>query len=213
VLDGGQGDFVTAASSAPRVVRKRRTPADAREQLLDATLELMATHGIAAFQINDVAAATQMSPATVLYHFGSRQALVSEALRFKNHRWFAEFKSHDDDAALLDLNSFITTALDPGARLVAQWERDWKVWFEALAAAMRDEDVRETIAQHDERWLAVIAEMLRREGVPRRRLSSAAASLSSVVDGLVMRLLIAPGSLTHRAAATIARKHGAALIG
>jgi AcrR family transcriptional regulator len=202
---------VTTTTANGRAVRKRRTPADAREQLLDATLELIAEHGIAAFQITDVAAVAEMSSATVLYHFGSRQALLSEALRFKNHRWFAEFK-RGDDLAPFDINGLIGQMLDPGPRLVAAWERDWKVWFEALASAVRDDEVRKSIAQHDERWLGLIADVLRRAGVPPRRVSNAALSLSSVVDGLAMRLLIAPGALTHRASATIARQHAAALI-
>jgi len=51
-----------------------------REEILAAALERFALQGIAATSLQDIAAHSDTSKANVLYHFGSKENLISEAL-------------------------------------------------------------------------------------------------------------------------------------
>lgn len=51
-----------------------------RDQILQATLELCATRGIAATSLQDIADASDCSKANVLYHFSHKEELINEAL-------------------------------------------------------------------------------------------------------------------------------------
>ncbi|MBX3705724.1 MAG: TetR/AcrR family transcriptional regulator, partial [Pseudomonadales bacterium] len=61
--------------------RRRRTPEQARAEILSAAERRLREHGVDGLNLVDVAAAAGMSHATVLHHFGStagmRQALVA----------------------------------------------------------------------------------------------------------------------------------------
>ncbi len=67
--------------SVRQPVRKRRTPNEARDEILLAAEDRLRIHGIDGLNVVDVAKACGMSHATVLHHFGStggmRRALVS----------------------------------------------------------------------------------------------------------------------------------------
>ncbi len=52
----------------------------ARDQILSTTLELMATRGIAATSLQDIADACECSKANVVYHFSHKEELIGEAL-------------------------------------------------------------------------------------------------------------------------------------
>jgi len=51
-----------------------------RDEILSAALERFALQGIAATSLQDIAAHSDTSKANVLYHFGSKENLISEAL-------------------------------------------------------------------------------------------------------------------------------------
>lgn len=58
-------------SIVKRQPRKRRSPEEARDQILGAAEERLRRHGLAGLNVVDVAAQCGMSHATVLHHFGS----------------------------------------------------------------------------------------------------------------------------------------------
>ncbi len=171
---------------------------------------MIVERGLAATQINDVAAAADISPAGLLYHFGSRQELLLEALRFKDQRWLAEIDAGALGEGPTRVDSLIKLLLDPSPKLKAAWRRDWMVWHEAVLAAFHDDEMRTSVGSQDARWTALIASVI---GDPHGQAAyPAALALSSLVDGLSIRLLAFPGDLTHKKAAAIARTYAHQLL-
>ena len=52
-----------------------------RERILETTLDLVATRGIAATSVQDIADASSCAKASVLYHFSHKEQLIDEALQ------------------------------------------------------------------------------------------------------------------------------------
>lgn len=196
-----------STGTVPAVVEqqtKRKRRSHAREELLTATLTVIVERGLAATQINDVAATVGISPAGLLYHFGSRQVLLLEALRYKDQRWIDEIDAGSLGEGSARIDALVKLLLDPTPKQKAAWRRDWMVWWEAVVAALHDDQVRTSIKAQDARWTAVIADVL---CDAHGQAHLAAAALSSLVDGLAIRLLVFPGELTHKKAAAIARAY------
>ncbi|WP_245191956.1 TetR/AcrR family transcriptional regulator [Amycolatopsis azurea] len=66
--------------------RTRRTPEEARRQILDAAASLLAEAGVAAVQMRAVATRVGMTDAGVAHHFGNREKLLAELLRHGGRR-------------------------------------------------------------------------------------------------------------------------------
>src|SRR5262245_66530593 len=62
-----------AAKSPPRI---RRTPEEARRQILDAAERLLAAGGPEAIRLQDIARDVGISHPAILHHFGSRDGLT-----------------------------------------------------------------------------------------------------------------------------------------
>ena len=67
---------------SPKRDRKTKHRIDARTRLLHAALELFGKHGFAATSVRDLAASAEVNVAAVNYHFGSKDCLRMEALRY-----------------------------------------------------------------------------------------------------------------------------------
>ena len=62
-----------------------------RREILDAALELIATNGYASTSLQQIADATNITKAGLLYHFGSKENLLTEVLRRRDERDIASF--------------------------------------------------------------------------------------------------------------------------
>jgi len=74
---------VPKAKSVIKNKRIRRSPADARQLILEAAEADMAVGGPAGLRLQEVAKAAGVSHPTILHHFGSREGLI-QALNLKN---------------------------------------------------------------------------------------------------------------------------------
>ena len=64
--------------------RIRRTAADARSAILDATEQRLVEHGPSGIRLQDVANDVGVSHPTILHHFGSRERLVEAVIHRRN---------------------------------------------------------------------------------------------------------------------------------
>ncbi len=71
--------FLPAMSASPSRSR-RKAPDSVRQSLLQATIEVIGRHGLAALTVQDVAQAAGVSKGALFHHFSSKQALVDEAI-------------------------------------------------------------------------------------------------------------------------------------
>jgi AcrR family transcriptional regulator len=170
--------------------RRRRDVELRREEILTATLEQLDELGLAATRVADVAAALDVSPALVFYHFGTKDALVAEA--------FAHAVQRDLDA----LDSAIARGTDPADRLRRALRLygptgdapGWRLWIDSWALAQREPVIRKVLRRLDRRWddvLRAVVEDGVAQGVfrcddPR----ATVARVSALLDGLSVANLV-----------------------
>lgn len=117
----------------------------AKDKLLLAARECLLTKGYAHTTVRDLVAASGANQASINYHFGSKEHLLTQALRDLNTEW----------GELL----FTVLAASDGTRSGGEeelWGRIidsiranrslWFVNFESVASAQRDEEIRGMIA-------------------------------------------------------------------
>jgi AcrR family transcriptional regulator len=115
-----------------------------RARLLDAALQVLASHGVARATSREIASAAGVNLQAITYHFGSKDELVAQALVHAVRRWVEPAQ-----VALAGVGE------DPVGRLLAavqvlqevlvQARGYFPAYAEALAAAPRNEAVRAEI--------------------------------------------------------------------
>ncbi|MBP2364443.1 TetR/AcrR family transcriptional regulator [Pseudonocardia parietis] len=120
-----------------------------REELLDGAAQCLYEKGFGRTTARDVVAASGTNLASIGYHFGSKDALLTEALLRATSAWGEEL-----DRALAEPGS--TTASDPERRVEDTWgrviglfstqRRLWATHVEALAQAERLPELRAKLA-------------------------------------------------------------------
>jgi AcrR family transcriptional regulator len=132
-----------------------------RPQLLSAAAELLYEKGFADTLISDVAERVGISAPNVLHYFGSKDALLEQALDFDEERFFygpamgelAEFERPTDK-----LIHLLGRIANPPRRL-----NDWTLLIETWARALRSPAVRDA-AERDARRLVGILSAVVRDG-------------------------------------------------
>lgn len=180
------------------VVRMRKDAGVRREEILRATVQQIQEHGIALLRIADVAAALEVSPALVVYHFQSKDALVLEAFTW---------------AAQQDLDTLATRiqrAASPRERLIAALEwyaptgraKGWRLWVEGWAAGLREPGLRQVGRDLDQAWRESLIAIIR-DGVATGEFETddvrgAAWRITALLDGLAVRAVVYHGPVTRR---------------
>ena len=170
--------------------RDRRTVAVRREEILTATIELLDRVGLAAIRVADVAEVLGVSPALVFYHFGTKDALVADAF------------AHAVDRDLRRLDLAAASGSDPTDRLrrvlrlygPTGTAAGWRLWIDAWALAQREPVIRKVLRRMDQRWCAVLQEVVE-DGVAEGTFTcedpaAAVARMSALLDGLSVATLV-----------------------
>lgn len=72
-----------------------------REEILDAALAVVASHGYRKASVREIAEAAGLSPAGLLHYFGTKEELFVAILRARDDRDEREYAGEDSTAALL----------------------------------------------------------------------------------------------------------------
>ena len=167
-----------------------------RDRLLDAARDLVQERGYSKVSSRDLVAASNTNLASIGYHFGSKEALLQEAIG----QLFDEWNLRIGRAALA------AEGLTPLERVTASWRimleefAEHRTLFvadiEAIAASERSEPLRERIAEHYVTARRMIAEVVvaALPGAADRELDAeaVAAFLVAVGDGLLIQHLVDP---------------------
>ena len=173
-----------------------------REQLLEGAIECLRTKGYARTTTRDIAAAANANLASIGYHFGSKEALLNQAILRACEQWTnrlgeAAFAGKDESPLgqmaaswLAMLNSF--EELRP--ILVGL--------IEAAAQSAWSDDLRQELAAHYRVSREQVALMVRQslgEGVEEAGVDPKVVGsfLIAVCDGLVLQWLIDPDETPH----------------
>lgn len=193
---------------------ERKSSEERREQIIGATLRIVARKGFASVTLRDVAAEVGVVHGLIRHYFASRDELVAAAF---DHAVSAELES--EAAALADLDPIAALA----AWLATTPENHYLVWIDAWSEAPRNPALAAALTRHHRDCERILADLIR------RAVAAGAASsvevdadsrmLTALADGVAVqhhamgivdaaaadeivfraaeaRLAIAPGSLT-----------------
>ncbi len=165
-------------------------PHDARirADLLDAILAYVLEAGLADLSLRPLATAVESSPRTLLYHFGSKDALVLAVLAEAGRRqaslldaWYAKSAEHDAPTLLLRAWQWL---------VAPRHERLLRLLFEAYGLALQDRKRYGAFLRASSRdWVDPFARALASRGVPGDRARALATLLAAVVRGLLLDVL------------------------
>ena len=79
------------AGARARELARGTRPGSSVEQMLRAAMDVIVERGYADTRIADVAERTGTSPALVIYYFKTRDQLLTEAIRYSEDTWYAEY--------------------------------------------------------------------------------------------------------------------------
>jgi AcrR family transcriptional regulator len=143
---------MSVPAHAPQPPR-RPLRASARERILAAAAERIASDGIDDVRIARIAMAAGVSSALVHYHFATREALLAEAIEYSYNALGAARTAEAQPAAshAQQLAQMVEQCL-PGT---PELERDWVLWVELWLRAVRHHELRpvaEELYAHMRSW-------------------------------------------------------------
>ena len=165
--------------------------------LLKAARELILEKGFAATTARDLVAASNINLGSIGYHFGSREALLNQAIEELFDEW----------TALLAGAAFSDEDAPPLERLTASWKATLdtlgehhaliRAFVEALAHAERSPDFRKQMRDHYRRSRRTVARLVEAALGPDAVAKGAdpmmiALFLIAVFDGLALQFRMAP---------------------
>ena len=167
---------------------------DARERILEAACDLIASDGIEAVRIARVATRARASTALVHHYFSTREELLEQALAHSYETAGME-RFGEQPPAELDPARGLSRAIEASLPLAGAQERDWKLWVELWLRAARDAEMQPLAADLYSRyrdWFATfIAAGLERGQFSSERPVDELADLAvALVDGLGIRALV-----------------------
>jgi AcrR family transcriptional regulator len=161
--------------------------------MLEAAMEVIADRGLCDARIADVADRAGLSPALVVYYFGSKEKLLTEALAYAEDLFyieaFRELTGIED--ASRRLVRLIELACPPEVR--RESDEYWTLWVELWSRALRNDEAARKREALERRWRNTIAEVVR-EGQRSGEFGQCdperfATYLSALMDGLALQVL------------------------
>jgi AcrR family transcriptional regulator len=158
-----------------------------RQQLLQSIMEHLEAEGLGAASLRQIAAAVGTSHRMLVYHFGSKEALLVEVVRA------LEEQQKQFLAALV-----ADASLAPGDQMSRMWRQliDPSVWprarlfFEVYGQALRGGRGSERFLKDVVRsWIGPLSELGRRHGIAEKEVESFARLSLAVTRGLLLDLL------------------------
>lgn len=165
---------------------RRRRDAIRRPQILGTATELVREKGLWNVRISDVARRAGISPASVVYYFGSKDELFAQAI------------AGADDAFYAAVEPELQPVDDPAERLallvVRSSTSDWVLWVDLWLYARHHPELADAQRRFNRRWRDAIAAVIE-YGVGRGawKVSDVvltALRLAAITDGLAVQMLL-----------------------
>ncbi|KAB2344678.1 TetR/AcrR family transcriptional regulator [Actinomadura rudentiformis] len=168
-----------------------------REDLLEGAKRCLLEKGYTRTTARDIAAAAGVSLAAIGYHFGSKDVLLTEALRQAIEEW-------GDDMARISTASKNAVDADPAERFAATWTKVtesfaqsralWSIQFEMLAYIERDPGLRQTFAKAGKQARMALVDLF---GIPAsvtdpQEVEKIGAYYQTLLSGLAAQWLLDP---------------------
>ncbi len=165
-----------------------------RDQMLVAAGQLIAERGFSETRISDVARRAGASPALVIYYFGTKDSLLTEALRYSEEKFYTAC------ATMLAQTAALRDRLEMLARLTCAPDGDdeiagaWGLWFDLWAQAFRHPGVAKDRIELERRWRRTITDVVI-EGVRKGEIGKIdadefAVTWAVLLDGLSIQVAL-----------------------
>lgn len=164
----------------------RRPDPRRRAELLESAAAYLEQHGVAGVSLRPLAHDLGTTPRGLLYHFGSKEQLLAEAVAHLQNR-YERLSASDDDGEL--------SVLDQARHLWRHGTRPealafLRVFFELYAAALREPEAhRAFLDRVIGQWLSPLVPALEATGLSSQRARVVATQLVAMNLGLVFDLL------------------------
>jgi AcrR family transcriptional regulator len=163
-----------------------------RDQMLAAASTLIAERGFHDTRIADVAKRVGASPALVIYYFGTKDSLLTEALRWSERSFYAAteemLRSTEKLRDRLEILVEWTLVSDKQQGLTG----DWGLWFDLWAQAFRHPEVKKDRAELDAQWRDLITRIVQagvdKGEIDKLDVATFAIMWGSLLDGLVVQV-------------------------
>jgi AcrR family transcriptional regulator len=192
-------------------------PDQRREQMLRAAVDVICERGFSDTRISDVAQRADASPALVIYYFGTKDGLLTEAMRWSEDAFYR----HTEE--LLSRQTTVRERLQTLVRLTCVRQSDdevpgaWGLWFDLWAQAFRHPEVAKDRIAMDQRWREVIGGIVR-DGQASGELGDTdiedfAISWGALLDGLSIQVALEDPAVDSDRAVAMAMRMAAERLG
>lgn len=205
------GRFATPeADSPPRARATSPGSADRRDQILRAAADVISEVGFGETRIAHVAARAGVAGGTIIYHFGTLDALLVEALRVGEEAFYeeAERRVAKGRTSLDRLKRFVDwvfTTDEDNTRL-------WSLWLETWSHAARHPKLAQGRAVQDARWRAMIVTAIAPAALTKRQADLFGVSFGALLDGLIVQVALGDEHVGANRARTIAMANARAML-
>jgi len=180
---------------------------DRREQMLRAAIDVIAERGFPETRISDIGRRVGASSALVIYYFGTKDRLLTDALRYSEDLFYAEAErrldaiegARDKIEALVRM-SCAKEGMDglPGS---------WLLWPDLWAQAARHPEVSKHREELDQRWRDKVAEIVR-NGVASGEFAAVDVDdftlvLTALLDGLAVQVVLGDPTVSSELATRV----------
>lgn len=173
-------------------------PADSRPrgplQILAAAAEAISERGLSQVDIEDIARRAGVSSSVIVYYFDSKERLLAEALTLVEDRFeLEEFEHVRATGSPRDHLAYLIRATCPPSQ-DEEGTREWRLWIELWARALRDPEAGHKREILDRRWRETIVGVVR-AGQDRGEFAGVDAEefalrLAALIDGLATQVAL-----------------------
>ena len=190
-------------TTAPARAARRYDP-ERKSRIIDATLCVIAEHGVAGTTHRRIAAAADVPLGSLTYHFSGLDDLLEQAFTRHAERMSPFYEAHfsgvRSQAELIDAVTGLIHELTTSG--TGDDAHDWAISYELYLAALRDPALRKVT----ESWMRRSRAVLERFMDP-----LTARGIDAVIEGLVMHMMLSTVSFPRAdTRAIVARMLGAA---
>jgi AcrR family transcriptional regulator len=181
------------ATVKPQVKQQGEAVADVRrDQMLVAAAHLIAERGFSDTRIADVAERVGASPALVIYYFGTKDSLLTEALRWSERSFYAGVEEMLQETP--SLRARIENLIDACLPESTDVPDDWGLWFDLWVQAFRHPEVKKDRAALDQEWRDLITRVVQAGieagDIQKVDVEEFTVLWSALLDGLVVQIAL-----------------------
>lgn len=174
-----------------------------RQDLIEATIAVIAAHGYAGTTVSRVAEQAQVSAGLMNFHFASKDLLFAAVFDHLSDEYDALWKKQLADAGSQPIDR-LTAMIEAYFHPQIFTAEKLAVWFTFWADANLRDHYRAAATRVEERYSKEIVGELRRflsdRDGPARRARAIAAPLIGMIDGYWLQAIIYPGRFKPKAA-------------